>query len=50
MSVPVCVYLGFFGARNFERLMSLVDSGRYMVWGAVLLVVLVTGSLWLRRS
>ena len=49
VSVPVCVYLGVFGARNFEQLFSMVDSGRHIVWGALLLCALVTAALWWRR-
>jgi membrane protein DedA with SNARE-associated domain len=49
ISVPVWVYLGYFGARNFDHLFMMVSRGQSIILGALLLGALVLGGMWWRR-
>lgn len=49
LSVPVWVYLGYYGARNFEWLFEKVGHGQNIILGALLLGALIAGGLWWRR-
>jgi membrane protein DedA with SNARE-associated domain len=50
LSVPIWVYLGYFGARNFEWLFERVANGQLLLLGVLLTGALVAGGLWWRRS
>jgi membrane protein DedA with SNARE-associated domain len=49
LSVPIWVYLGYFGAKNFEQLFAMVRRGQHIIIGIVLLGALIVGSLWYLR-
>ncbi|KUM05026.1 DedA family protein [Chromobacterium subtsugae] len=49
ISVPVWVYLGYYGAANREWLMTMVHRGQAGILGAVALLLLVVGGVWLKR-
>jgi len=49
LSVPVWVYLGYYGARNFEWLFEMVKRGQYIILGTLLTAALVVGVIWWRR-
>ena len=49
LSVPVWVYLGYSGAKNFEHLFVAVARGQYIMLGAVLFGALVAAGLWWHR-
>ena len=49
ISVPVWVYLGYYGAANREWLMMMVHRGQAGILGAVALLLLVAGGVWLKR-
>jgi membrane protein DedA with SNARE-associated domain len=50
ISVPVWVYLGYYGAKNFDHLFRMVSRGQSLILGALLLGALALGGIWwLRR-
>ncbi|OWY37571.1 DedA family protein [Xenophilus sp. AP218F] len=49
ISVPVWVYLGYFGASNREWLMTMVHRGQAGILAAVALLLAVVGVVWMRR-
>jgi membrane protein DedA with SNARE-associated domain len=49
LSVPVWVYLGYYGAKNFEQLFGAVARGQTIMLGALLLGALVAASFWWHR-
>ncbi|MEQ1516651.1 MAG: DedA family protein [Usitatibacteraceae bacterium] len=49
ISVPVWVYLGYYGAKNFDQLFKMVSHGQSIILGALLLGALVMAALWWRR-
>jgi membrane protein DedA with SNARE-associated domain len=49
LSVPVWVYLGYLGARNFDWLFTMVTHGQHIILGAVLSSALVVAAIWWRR-
>ncbi|MDO4435348.1 MAG: DedA family protein [Cardiobacteriaceae bacterium] len=51
LSVPVFVYLGFYGAENHEWLMSKVHEFKYFTFGIIVLTAIAVGwYLWKRRQ
>lgn len=46
LSVPVWVYLGYYGARNFEWLFEKVAHGQYIVLGLLMLGAMIVGAIW----
>ncbi|OHX12886.1 DedA family protein [Chromobacterium sphagni] len=49
ISVPVWVYLGYYGAANREWLMTMVHRGQAGILAVVALLLLAVGLVWLRR-
>lgn len=49
ISVPVWVYLGYFGAANLDHLMLLVHRGQAGIFAALGVLALALGVLWWRR-
>ena len=49
ISVPVWIYLGFYGATNFEWLMSMVHKGQALVLGIVALALIILGFFIYRK-
>ncbi|MBM9499505.1 DedA family protein, partial [Leptospira sp. 201903071] len=48
---PVWVYLGYFGAHNFDTLLSWVHQGQLTVFGLLGAVILFFGiSYWIRKK
>jgi membrane protein DedA with SNARE-associated domain len=49
ISVPVWVYLGYFGAKNFDWLFAMVRRGQHIILGALLVGAIVGAVYWWRR-
>ena len=49
LSVPAWVYLGYYGAKNFEQLFEMVARGQHIVIAILLTAALVVGGLWWHR-
>ncbi|TAL87715.1 MAG: DedA family protein [Rhodanobacter sp.] len=49
ISVPIWVYLGYFGAHNHQWLITWIHRGQASLWGLVGLVLLIGVLLWWRR-
>ncbi len=49
LSVPVWVYLGYYGARNFEWLFEKVTHGQNIVLGVLVLGAMIVGGIWWYR-
>ena len=49
ISVPVWVYLGYYGAKNIEWLFDTVRQGQHIVLGLLALGAVVGGVYWWRR-
>ncbi|TGN16913.1 DedA family protein [Leptospira idonii] len=50
ISVPIWVYLGFFGAHNFDQLMGWVKNGQTVIIALLAIILSVALFLYLRRS
>lgn len=49
ISVPVWVYLGFYGARNFDWMFAMMHRGQNIIFGLLALGAVVLGWMWWRR-
>ncbi|NDY90975.1 DedA family protein [Ideonella livida] len=49
ISVPIWVYLGYFGARNWDWMWRMVHSFQYGIFGLLGLGLLAGGVVWWRR-
>ncbi|UTH72300.1 DedA family protein [Chromobacterium sp. IIBBL 290-4] len=49
ISVPVWVYLGYYGAANREWLMTMVHRGQAGILSVVAVLLLVVGAVWYKR-
>ncbi len=49
ISVPVWVYLGYYGAKNFDWLFSMVRRGQHIILGVLLLGAVYGAIHWWRR-
>jgi membrane protein DedA with SNARE-associated domain len=49
ISVPVWVYLGYFGAKNFDWLFAMVRRGQHIILGALLIGAIAGAVYWWRR-
>ncbi|QEL56546.1 DedA family protein [Chromobacterium paludis] len=49
ISVPVWVYLGYYGAANRDWLMMMVHRGQAGILSVVALLLLVVGGIWYKR-
>ncbi len=49
ISVPVWVYLGYFGAKNIDWLFGMVHRGQHVILGLLVLGALWGGYAWWRR-
>lgn len=49
ISVPIWVYLGYFGARNWDWMWRMVHSFQYGIFGLMGIAAVVVGVLWWRR-
>lgn len=49
ISVPLWVYLGYFGAKNFDWLFAMITRGQHIILGVLLLGALWGGIVWWRR-
>ncbi|OYT88901.1 MAG: DedA family protein [Burkholderiales bacterium PBB6] len=49
ISVPIWVYLGYFGARNWDWMWRMVHSFQYGIFGLLGIGLVVGGVLWRRR-
>ncbi|EOQ95453.1 SNARE-like domain protein [Leptospira wolbachii serovar Codice str. CDC] len=50
ISVPIWVYLGYYGAHNFDELMGWVRNGQTIILGLVGLAIAVVVFYWWRRK
>lgn len=48
LSVPVWVYLGYLGARNFDWLFTMVTRGQHIILATVLCIALAVAAIWWR--
>ncbi len=46
ISVPVWVYLGFYGARNFDWMFAMLHRGQNIIFGLLALGAVVVGLVW----
>jgi membrane protein DedA with SNARE-associated domain len=49
ISVPVWVYLGYYGAKNFDWLFSMVRRGQHIILGVLVLGAVYGAICWWRR-
>ncbi len=49
ISVPLWVYLGYYGAKNFDWLFSMVRHGQHFMLGTLLFGAVCGGAYWWRR-
>jgi membrane protein DedA with SNARE-associated domain len=49
ISVPVWVYLGYFGARNFEWMFKILHRFQYGIFGLLGIGALILGVIWWRK-
>ncbi|TCV96147.1 membrane protein DedA with SNARE-associated domain [Luteibacter rhizovicinus] len=50
ISVPIWVYLGYFGANNHEWLVTWIKRGQTSLWIALAVIVVVIGVIWWRKK
>lgn len=49
LSVPVWIYLGYYGAQNIDLLLTWVRRVEYILYATILVGALVVGWLWYRK-
>ncbi|MBY0345737.1 MAG: DedA family protein, partial [Neisseriaceae bacterium] len=49
LSVPIWVYLGYYGASNIDWLMSIVHKGQMGIFIVLVLIAAVLGFVWWRH-